>query len=227
MVEKRSQELVEAEKMVTAGKIASMVGHDLRGPLVNIKNSLYIMERKPEYLPKLKENIDNSIDYALDMLEELRISTRTEVPNKIEINLVSLISKAIEDVQLPPTITVETNMDMEAGRVSLDPVQIRRVLDNLIRNAVEAMPKGGTLGINASIMDDDLIIGVADTGSGIPSDLMPDLFKAFTTTKTGGMGLGLTYCKRAVEAHGGTISVESEEDKGTRFTITIPQSQPN
>ena len=226
LVEKRSQELVEAEKMVTAGKIASMVGHDLRGPLVNIKNSLYLIERNPEYFTKLKEKIDGSVDYALDMLEELRFSTRTEAPQIIFTDLMRLISRALEDVQVPPTITVETKVDEGVERVILDPTQIRRVLDNLIRNAVEAMPQGGELGITAGLRDDDLVMVIGDTGSGIPADLMPDLFRAFTTTKPKGIGLGLTYCKRALEAHGGSISVESEEGRGTRFTISIPQSQP-
>jgi len=226
LVEKRSQELVEAEKMVTAGKIASMVGHDLRGPLVNIKNSLYLIERNPEYFPKLKEKIDGSVDYALNMLEELRFSTRTETPQIIFTDLMRLISRSLEDVQVPPTITVETKIDEGVGRVVLDPTQIRRVLDNLLRNAVEAMPKGGDLRIAAGLREDDLVMVIGDTGSGIPTDLMPDLFRAFTTTKPKGIGLGLTYCKRALEAHGGSISVESEEGKGTRFTISIPQSQP-
>ena len=160
------------------------------------------------------------------MLEELRFSTRTEAPQIIFTDLMRLISRALEDVQVPPTITVETKVDEGLGRVILDPTQIRRVLDNLIRNAVEAMPQGGELGITAGLRDDDLVMVIGDTGAGIPADLIPDLFRAFTTTKPKGSGLGLTYCKRALEAHGGSISVESEEGRSTRFTISIPQSQP-
>jgi len=222
LVRKRSQELVEAEKMVTAGKIASMVGHDLRGPLSLVKNSLALIESRPEMFPELKTSIDNSVDHALNMLEELRFSTRTVAPMVIETNLYDLTSRAIENARIPQNIQAEIEIDENAGLVNLDPNQFRRVLDNLIRNSVEAMPEGGELKIVATRKGDEVVIEVADTGSGIPEEFKPDLFKAFATTKTKGIGLGLTYCKRAVEAHGGSIAVESQEGEGTTFRITLP-----
>jgi len=222
LVKKRSQELVEAEKMVTAGKIASMVGHDLRGPLSLIKNSLSLIESRPEMFPELKASIDNSVDHALNMLEELRFSTRTVAPLLVETNLENLTSRAIGDARIPSSIRVGNLIGESVGMVCLDSTQFRRVLDNLIRNSVEAMPEGGELKIVAGREDDEVFIEVADTGSGIPDEFKPDLFKAFATTKPKGIGLGLTYCKRAVEAHGGSIAVESKEGEGTSFKITLP-----
>jgi len=222
LVRKRSQELVEAEKMVTAGKIASMVGHDLRGPLSLVKNSLALIESRPEMFPELKSSIDNSVDHALNMLEELRFSTRTVAPLLIETSLEDLTSRAIGDARIPSNIRVETRIGESIGLVTLDPTQFRRVLDNLLRNSVEAMPEGGELKIVAGREGDEVFIEVADTGSGIPEEFKPDLFKAFATTKTKGIGLGLTYCKRAVEAHGGSIAVESKEGEGTSFRIALP-----
>lgn len=108
---------------------------------------------------------------------------------------------------------------------SLDPVHIRRVLDNLIRNAMEAMPDGGDINLITMLHDGDFVLSLSDTGTGIPEEIIPNLFKTLFTTKTKGMGLGLAFCKRAVEAHGGSISVESRVGEGTKFTFTIPRSK--
>ncbi|MCJ2557376.1 MAG: PAS domain S-box protein, partial [Candidatus Thermoplasmatota archaeon] len=222
LVKRRSQELVEAEMMVTAGKMASMVGHDLRAPLSNIKNSLYLIERKPEMLEKLKPLIFNSVDYALNMLEELRLITRTAEPTLMETNLGNLVRRAVDEAQIPKEVEVETQIGEGLASAQLDRTQIRRVLDNLIKNAVEAMPKGGTLVLSLDAEEGDIILNVEDTGDGIPEEDMPNIFTPFYTTKSNGMGLGLAYCKRAVESHGGAITWVSKIGVGTTFTVKLP-----
>jgi PAS domain S-box-containing protein len=222
LVKRRSQELVEAEMMVTAGKMASMVGHDLRGPLSNIKNSLYLIERKPEMLEKLKPLIFNSVDYALNMIEELRLITRTAEPTLMETNLGNLVQRAVDEAQIPNEVEVETQIGEGLASAQLDRTQIRRVLDNLIRNAVEAMSDGGTLILSLETEDGDIILNVEDTGNGIPEEDKPNIFTPFYTTKSNGMGLGLAYCKRAVEAHGGAITWVSKIGVGTTFTVKLP-----
>lgn len=215
-------ELLDTERMVTAGKIASMVGHDLRGPLSLIKNSLSLIEHKPELLEKLKPSICNSVDYALNMLEELRLTTRTAEPNLMQTSLGKIVQRAVDEAQIPPEVEVKTQIGEGLASARLDPTQIRRVLDNLIRNAVEAMPEGGTLVLSLEDEDEGLILKVVDTGDGIPEEEMTHIFKPFYTTKPNGMGLGLAYCKRAVEAHGGTIAFVSEAGVGTTFTVMLP-----
>lgn len=221
-VEEKTMELLDTERMVTAGKIASMVGHDLRGPLSLIKNSLYLIEHKPELLEKLKPSINNSVDYALNMLEELRLTTRTAEPNLIQTNLGKIVQRAVDEAQIPPEVEVKTQIGEGLASARLDPTQIRRVLDNLIRNAVEAMPEGGTLVLSLEDEDGGLILKVVDTGDGIPEEEMTNIFKPFYTTKSNGMGLGLAYCRRAVEAHGGAIAFVSEVGVGTTFTVMLP-----
>ena len=93
---------------------------------------------------------------------------------------------------------------------------------NLIKNAIEAMPNGGILTLSAVKTENEYVISVTDTGLGISSDVKSNLFKPFYTTKRWGTGLGLTICKQVAEAHGGTISVESEVGKGTTFTMKVP-----
>ncbi len=216
------EELIDTSKMLAAGSIASMLGHDLRGPLQTIKNSLYLMEKTPETADKSREIISNAVDHALEMLEELRSSTRDTPLQLIETNLGNLFSQVIEDVSVPPQVTLVVDVGEGLERTLLDPAKMRRVLGNLIRNAVEAMPEGGELAVSGEIEGGDVVISVRDTGKGIPVEEMPDLFKPFVTTKSKGMGLGLPYCKRAVEAHGGSISVESEVGVGSMFMVRLP-----
>ncbi len=216
------EELIDTSKMLAAGSIASMLGHDLRGPLQTIKNSLYLMEKTPETADKSREIISNAVDHALEMLEELRSSTRDTPLQLIETNLGNLFSQVIEDVSVPPQVTLVVDVGEGLERTLLDPAKMRRVLGNLIRNAGEAMPEGGELAVSGEIEGGDVVISVRDTGKGIPVEEMPDLFKPFVTTKSKGMGLGLPYCKRAVEAHGGSISVESEVCVGSMFMVRLP-----
>ena len=226
IVEERTRELMDAERMVAAGRVASMVGHDLRGPLQTIKNAVYLLERTPEKMGEMLEVITQASDYAVDMLEELRSATRDSPLNVEETDLGDLVSRAMEEVSPGPSVEVETDIGGGLEQGALDPLKIRRVLDNLIRNALEAMHEGGTLTVRAWREGGEAKIEVGDTGVGIPESLLPDLFKPFHTTKPGGLGLGLAYCKRAVEAHGGRITVQSTEGRGTTFTVTLPLQQP-
>jgi two-component system, sporulation sensor kinase E len=111
---------------------------------------------------------------------------------------------------------------MNKPKVMIDTDKMKRVFVNLIKNAVEAMPKGGTLTILSQESDGNLEIAVADTGVGMVKEVMDKLWTPLFTTKAKGMGLGLSICKRIVEAHEGRIFVESAVGVGTTFTVSIP-----
>lgn len=225
LVEEKTGELVDAERMVTAGRISSMVGHDLRGPLQTIKNSLYMMEHHPEKRDEMLKLIDSSVDYAVEMLEELRARTQEDKLRRQDTDLRYLLRRAVAEASVPENVDLDVSLGDGLGSIVVDPTQIRRVIDNLIRNAVEAMPDGGKLTVSSEVQGEDVELRVSDTGVGISEDELGNLFKPFYTTKSRGMGLGLVYCKRAVEAHGGTISVDSEVDKGTTFTVRLPMNR--
>jgi signal transduction histidine kinase len=104
----------------------------------------------------------------------------------------------------------------------IDPGLMKRVFSNLIANAVQAMPEGGELTVDASKSDEEALVSFHDTGVGIPQEDFSKLFSPFFTTKAKGQGLGLAVCKRLVEAHGGEITVESRLGEGTTFTIRLP-----
>ena len=224
-VEKRSKELLEAQQFASAGKLASMVGHDLRNPLQSIKNATYLIQKQPERSEEMLTSINSSVDRALSMLEDLRYKTM-ETSLKIEsIEINKLIRDILKETLLPENISVDTHLDSALKMVSIDSQKIRRVLDNLIKNAAEAMPNGGKLKIESINEGDNFVLSITDTGIGIPQDRLPNLFKPFYTTKSNGLGLGLAYSYKAIETHGGTIKVESAIGKGTNFRITLKKSQ--
>jgi signal transduction histidine kinase len=127
----------------------------------------------------------------------------------------------VSEAHPPPGVQVSVEFGYTWAHVDI--VKIRRVLDNLIRNACEAISGPGTVTVKADRIGGNLEIEVSDTGVGISNEFMPNLFQTFKTTKKRSLGLGLAYSKKAVEAHGGTITVESKVGEGTKFTVRLPQ----
>ena len=169
------------------------------------------------------EIIEKSIVRSLEMLETLRSNTRKAEPKLRRTDLNSIIRESVEELPKPANITVQMELDTDL-EAWIDGFQIRRVLDNLLLNAVEAMPDGGTITITKHRVDSKFIIQISDTGIGIPEEVLPNLFeRKFYTTKPHGLGLGLSYCKRTIESQGGSIMVDSILNKGTVFTIELPR----
>jgi signal transduction histidine kinase len=123
---------------------------------------------------------------------------------------------------LPKNVKVNVKVEPEAGKIMADSSYINRIMYNLVTNAVQAMPKGGKLTIQAYKQENDSIITVADTGVGIPESIKGKLFTPMFTTKSKGQGFGLAVIKRMTEALGGTVTFESKVGKGTTFTIRLP-----
>jgi len=160
------------------------------------------------------------------MLEELRYKTR-ETPLIIKAtDLHDLIVDILHDIPIPGSVQVNVRLDSELKEVMIDSLKIRRVIDNLIRNAIEAMPTGGMLSIETQNKGEAYAVIITDTGVGIPEVNLPSLFKPFYTTKEKGLGLGLAYSLKTVEAHGGIIEVDSKVGKGTEFRIIL-NKHPN
>ncbi len=222
IVASRTQELIEAERLAASGALASEIAHDLRSPLQSIRNAAYMIKRDPKRIEVGLEIIEKSVLRSLDMLEEMRSSTRKTEPHLARTNLNQLIRDALDELPRPDHITVQLEMDT-VENAWIDSSQIRRVLDNVLLNAVEAMPDGGVISVTKHSVEGKFIIQVSDTGIGIPEEVLPNLFeRKFYTTKPHGLGLGLSYCKRTLKSHGGNIMVDSILGKGAIFTIEIP-----
>jgi PAS domain S-box-containing protein len=232
-VKQRTKELMEAqnrllksERLAAIGEIAAMVGHDLRNPLTGIAGATYYLKMKsgPKMNKKTKEMlelIEGDIEYSNKIINDLLEYSREIQLELTETTPKIIIKEALSLVKVPKNIQVSDSTRTEP-RIRVDVEKMKRVFINIIKNAIDAMPKGGKLTIKSKKTDGNLEIAFADTGIGMSKDVVEKLWTPLFTTKAKGMGLGLPICKRAVEAHGGNISAESTVGKGTTFTVTIP-----
>jgi PAS domain S-box-containing protein len=204
-----------------AMKISSMVRHDLRGPLQTIKTVTYLIREDPTGQEEYIKKIDDCVDYASKILEDLKMAVGSGELRLISVELSGLVEHCFNDVTVPSTVTLVKSLQTPLV-ADVDPYGIRRIVGNLLKNAVEAMPGGGTLTIETKEQDGVALITITDTGKGIDEAVVKTLFTPFTTTKKKGTGLGLAICKQIVESHGGRISFESKQGIGTCFRVEIP-----
>ena len=132
-----------------------------------------------------------------------------------------MVSRIFEEIAFPESIEVDIDVE-PALKVEADPILLKRILSNLVINAIQAMRKGGKLTFSACSHDSSVLILVEDTGIGISEDIKSKLFKPLVTSKSQGQGFGLVVAKRFVESMKGSIGFESQEGKGTKFTIELP-----
>ena len=232
LIEERTNQLKDTERLAAIGQTAGMVGHDLRNPLQTIAGELYLAKIEVESLSEseprnnLKESLQTIEEQAIYMdkiVSDLQAFVRPIKIDKTPINIEEIVESVISSVTVPANISVQTRMDNNFPQVKADPELLKRVLVNLITNAVQAMPNGGNLTVKSQANPEgSVFVTVEDTGVGIPEKIKPQIFKPLFTTKPRGQGFGLAVCKRVIEAHGGNICFESQEGKGAKFTIQFP-----
>jgi signal transduction histidine kinase len=231
LVEERSKQLKDAERLAAIGATAGMVGHDIRNPLQAITGDLYLAKTEAESLPdsEMKKNIieslvesEKNIDYINKIVQDLQDYARPLNPNPGEADLKLIIDKLLAKNGLPKNVKLTINVEPEARKFVADSDYLNRILYNLVTNAVQAMPKGGKLTIHVYKEANNVVLTVKDTGVGIPKSVQGKMFTPMFTTKSKGQGFGLPVVKRMTESLGGTVSFESEEGKGTTFIVHIP-----
>jgi signal transduction histidine kinase len=231
LVEERTTQLKDSERLAAIGQTAAMIGHDIRNPLQSILSELYLAKSELQAIAEDEvrknliesiENIEKDLDYINRIVQDLQDYAKPIKAVVGEADLKEVIDEVVKRSSVPKTIIVNTRIENDAKRVTADPDLLKRILGNLVTNAVQAMPEGGKLNINSYQEPGDTIITVQDTGAGIPDAIKPKLFTPLFTTKSKGQGLGLAIVKRMTEALNGTVSFESEEGKGTKFIIRLP-----
>ncbi len=225
------EQLVRSEKLAAIGQLAGGVGHELRNPLGAIKNAAYYIKEKvakselakkePRVLQFL-EIMDDEINASNKIINDLLGFSRVSKPSVSPTRIKRVIEDALSRLAIPENIEVVKKLDTELPEVEIDPDQIQQVLVNVVTNAVQAMPEGGTLTISAKEKEKFLEVEIADTGCGIPEEVRNKIFDPLFTTRAKGIGLGLAVCKAIIERHEGYIEVESEVGKGTTFNIKLP-----
>jgi PAS domain S-box-containing protein len=219
--------LFKSERLAAIGELAGMVGHDLRNPLTAIKNASYLLKKKSANCNDKNEAemfriIDKSIEYSNKIVNDLLDYSREITLEFTECSPKSLLCDTLTLIKVPSNINF-LNYTTDA-KFYVDAHKVVRVFVNLVKNAVEAMPDGGTLDIKSWEKTDTIVISFKDSGQGISPDTMSKMFTPLFTTKAQGMGLGLSICKRIVDAHGGKILVESTLNNGTTFTLVFPKN---
>lgn len=231
----RAQEAtVRAERLAAVGTLAASLAHEVRNPLNSISLMLVLLKRRLARLaeahdPDLVANVDDvrrEVDRLDGLVEEfLSLSTL----DRLERTRHDPSGVAREALVLVGPLAAARGVAVREELTALPPVpvdrqKLKQVLLNLVRNAIEAMPTGGTLTVAARPQDGGVVIEVTDTGVGIDPGI--DVFDFFTSTKRGGTGLGLPISRRIVEAHGGTLAYESTRGRGTTFRVALPGPEP-
>jgi len=229
------KQVQDSERLAAIGATAGMVGHDIRNPLQSITSDVYLVKSELDVVPEgeekenMKESLEGiqkNIDYVNKIVQDLQDYARPLKPAAKELDLENVCREVLQKSTVPKIIKTSCLIDKEAQQVTADPEILRRILTNLVTNAVQAMPKGGKLTLKGRIHENELLITVQDTGQGIPNDIKKKLFTPLFTTKSKGQGFGLAVVKRMTESLGGTVSFESTEGKGTTFIVHLPRTHP-
>ena len=225
-LKKTQERLLKSERLAVIGELAAMVGHDLRNPLTGIAGATYYLrtrletaldERSEGMLKAIEECIQRSNKIINDLLEyskEMKLELSETDPRTI-------LGQTLSSLKVPENILLVDRTHIKP-RTNVDEEKMRRVFSNIIMNACDAMPNGGTLTVKSRKMKENVDISFSDTGAGMSNDILTNLWSPLFTTKAKGMGFGLPIAKRILEAHGGTISVESSHNEGSTFTIILP-----
>lgn len=236
-VEERTEELrrmqdvlVQSEKMASLGKISAGVAHEINNPLTSILLNTHLMLEKIEPSHAFHESLGLIADETTrcsQIVKGLLEFARQNPPQKDRSDVNALLEKTIsllENQAAFQNIIIIRRLADALPPLELDKTKIQQVFWNLMINAAEAMPRGGTLMISSRLAADGRRVEVrfADTGKGIPPEIRSKLFDPFFTTKSTGTGLGLAMCYGIVEQHQGRIEVESEPGHGAAFTVALP-----
>jgi PAS domain S-box-containing protein len=235
ITEKRSKEarLRRAESLASLTTLAAGVAHEIKNPLGSMGIHLQLIQKKiagkdcieakdiAQHLGVIGEEVDRLNRIVVDFL--FAVKPMDTVLEEADVNRV--IKELLEFVRPEldqAGVTIESNLSPTLPLLRIDPRYIKQAALNLIKNAVAAMPDGGTLRVESLRSGDDVVVRISDTGSGIPDDIMEKIFEPYFTTKPFGTGLGLTIVFKIMKEHFGDISVTSRVGEGTTVTLAFP-----
>lgn len=232
--------LVQSTRLATIGRMAAQIAHEIRNPLGTIKNAAFFIGRR---LPKEEaralgnvERIHREVSVCVEIIENILAITKIQQPKKNPLELKPFVADAFERLrqnELPESrrdgLSCRYEGDPEPFTIHADQVQFRQVLDNLLKNAFEALDGVGEISISARTSAAENIIEVSDNGPGVPDGQVEKIFEIFHTSKAKGTGLGLGICRQIIERHGGTLEYQAplrpatQDRPGATFVITLPR----
>jgi signal transduction histidine kinase len=218
-------ELVKRERLAMLGQLASSVGHELRNPLGVMTNAVYylrmIQEDAPPTVTEYLGILQHQIGLAEKIVGDLLDFARLRPPQIQPVSLRQLVDEQIGRLGPLDKVRIRREGLDDLPPVTIDPMQMGQVLLNLFTNADQAMENGGTLTIRGSVVDGQVVLDVADTGSGIPAGIIDKIFEPLFTTKARGIGLGLAVSKSLAKANGADLKVTSQVGQGATFSLVF------
>ncbi|MCA9135334.1 MAG: PAS domain S-box protein [Planctomycetales bacterium] len=236
LLEKRVQErtmelreaqadLIKSERLATLGQVSGGIAHEIRNPLNAVRTSVYYLRHaknpSQEKIDEHLERIDRQVSLIDNVVTALSDIARLPDPTLGECDLNDLIDNVLSTVPLPGNIELLNELPRPPLCVTGDPNQISIVFRNLIRNARDAMPSGGTLTISATASENVVVVNVRDTGTGIPSDQLARITEPLYSTKARGMGLGLAISVAILKKNRGRLEVSSLPGQGATFSVHL------
>jgi signal transduction histidine kinase len=223
-------ELVRREKLSTLGQLTATVAHELRNPLSAIRNTIFAIREslagKGIELERPLSRVDRNIQRCDRIITDLLDFTRMRDLNRAEVEADSWLEEVLSEQRVPDGVVLARDFGAAGRRVAFDPERMRRVVINLIENAVQAVTDaasgGGSVTVRTRASGGAFELVIEDTGPGIPPEVLPKVFEPLYSTKSFGTGLGLPTVKQIVEQHGGTVDITSQAGKGTRVFVRIP-----
>jgi signal transduction histidine kinase len=220
------ERLVQSERLATIGRFASQIAHEIRNPLSSITLNVELLQdelnESDEEARGLIRSVLKELDRLNDIVSEYLQFSRFPKPHLKRGGVDAVIKELIETFKAPPTIKIEMSLAPSSPEIWLDERLLRQVLENLVRNGIEAIPGAGSIRIETEVIDQFLVIRVHDTGQGIPPEIQSRLFEPFFTTKAHGTGLGLATSQQIIFEHNGHLVVESRPGQGSTFSILLP-----
>jgi two-component system, LuxR family, sensor kinase FixL len=224
--------LLTSERLAAVGQTVAHIAHEIKNPLLVIGGFARQLQKAPGLDDKSRKKLAIIADEVVqleDMVAEMREFVRRPTAQKRPGELEGLLQDALdffEDVFAEHHIVVRRVKEVELPQINFDPKQLRQVLLNLFKNALEAMPGGGELTVTTRVRDEHVELAVRDTGAGMAPEVLEKLFQPYFTTKAKGTGLGLAICQSIIQEHGGCIIPESTPGQGATFTIQLPLEEP-
>jgi two-component system NtrC family sensor kinase len=228
--EKLQKQLMHADKLATIGQLAAGIAHELNEPLSSVLGFAQLVKRRSALPAESSQDIDKIVAaslHAREIIKKLLLFGRQTPPKKDRLNINEVIIGALDLFEhrfskdgIEPRLSLEDRLPL----ITADPGQMTQVFVNLIANAVQAMPKGGTLSALTKQTNGSVACTIEDTGIGMSLEVQNKIFTPFFTTKdiNEGTGLGLPVVHGIITSHGGTIEVRSAPHRGACFTITLP-----
>jgi signal transduction histidine kinase len=234
-LEDAQEKLVRQEKLAILGQLAGGVGHELRNPLGAIKNSVYYLkmvlsgkENSPE-IEQVLTLLGKEIASAERIITGLLDYARAKLPTKQKVNINQVVKTALENTLESNQTAIQIDLELDEGvpAIMADPDQLIQIFNNIIQNGIQAIPTNspsftGHLVIRTFTDADWILVSVSDNGIGISEENIEKIFEPLFTTKTKGIGLGMSIVKTLVNGHGGVVSAESKVGQGSTMTVKFP-----